>query len=511
MGLRVLLRYGYAGLFALLLGPSSVWAQGAAPHSNNEERLQLQIDDLQAQVQQMKSELDELRRRDATKAPDEAPTKLATNSAHVDVRKPEGQPANPDSPVIESLLEDLDLLNKKIEDEYQTKVESSSRYRVRLSGMFLVNFFCNRGVGDNIENPTLPLVPAVDQSNGNFGGTIRQTQLGLEVVGPDVLGARTSGNVQMDFAGGFADTPSGSTVGLPRLRTGTVRLDWKKTSLVAGQDGLFFSPVSPTSFASLEQSPLANSGNLWGWAPQIRIEHRFSAFAGSQIIVDTGILDPISGELPTDGNNRDFGVGEASLQPALATHIGWSKSVFHKPLTIGVGGFRGRQIWQASATGTHMTSWLVSTDWEIPTTRWTSISGSFYRGKSIGVFGGGIGQSAVVTDTSAAVDGFPVQHYSGLDSIGGWAQLKVQPFRKIEFNTAFGQDNPFASELRSATTVSYARASLLRNRTIFSNVIYRPRSNLLFSLELRHIRGVQQLDEASESANHINMAMGILF
>jgi hypothetical protein len=89
--------------------------------------------------------------------------------------------------------------------------------------------------------------------------------------------------------------------------------------------------------------------------------------------------------------------------------------------------------------------------------------------------------------------------------------LKVQPVRKLEFNTAFGQDNPFVTELRSAIAISYAGASLLCNRTIFSNVIYRPRSDLLFSLELRHIRGVQQIDESSQSANHINLGMGIFF
>jgi hypothetical protein len=67
------------------------------------------------------------------------------------------------------------------------------------------------------------------------------------------------------------------------------------------------------------------------------------------------------------------------------------------------------------------------------------------------------------------------------------------------------------TELGSAIAISYAGASLLCNRTIFSNVIYRPRSDLLFSLELRHIRGVQQIDESSQSANHINLGMGIFF
>jgi hypothetical protein len=476
---------------------------------STQEGLQTQIDRLQAQIQEMKAELDELRERNATLTDGDAGLN-ASGPSSVDSHDDAFQTSKPDSPSVDSLREELGLVNQKVDEEYQTKVESASRYHVRLTGMFLINFFGNRGVTDNIENPALPIISALGESNGSFGGTIRQTQLGLDVQGPDVFGARASGGIQIDFAGGFADSPGGFTVGLPRLRTGTVRLDWERTSLVAGQDGLFFSPLSPTSFASIEQPPLAYSGNLWGWAPQIRIEHRFNSVAGSEITVEAGILDPISGELPADGNTRELGVGEASLQPALATHVNWAKGVFDKPLSIGVGAFRARQHWQPSGAGTRITSWLVSSDWNIPTSRWTSISGSFYRGKSIGAFGGGIGQSAIVSDTPGTVGGSEPL-FSGLDSVGGWAQLKVQPVRKVEFNTAFGQDNPFVTELRSAIAISYAGASLLRNRTIFSNVIYRPRSDLLFSLELRHIRGVQQIDESSQSANHINLGMGIFF
>jgi hypothetical protein len=486
----------------------SSWGQSRESYAATPEALQTQIKQLQAQVQQMKSELDELRGRNVTKAEGSAGLKEASPSPVVG--HGDGFQDKTDSSSVDSLREELGLVNQKVDEEYQTKVESASRYHIRLTGMFLVNFFGNRGVTDNIENPAFPIISALGESNGSFGGTIRQTQLGLEVQGPDLFGARASGGIQIDFAGGFADSPGGFTVGLPRLRTGTVRLDWRNTSLIAGQDGLFFSPLSPTSFASIEQPPLAYSGNLWGWAPQIRIEHRFSAVARSEITVEAGILDPISGELPVDGNNRELGVGEASLQPALATHVNWAKGVFGKPLSIGVGAFHARQHWQPSGAGTRVTSWLVSSDWDIPTSRWTSITGSFYRGKSIGVFGGGIGQSAVVSDTPNTVLGSEPL-FSGLDSMGGWVQLKVQPVRKVEFNTAFGQDNPFVTELRSAIAISYAGSSLLRNRTVFSNVIYRPRSDLLFSLELRHIRGVQQIDESSQSANNINLGMGIFF
>ncbi len=502
MDRRTLLGFQGIALLVLTLCTCPTWGQTGDAGSVIEQQLQQQINGLQMQIQQMQSELDSVRSQaagngGAIKTEPASETQGLTN-----------QPAGSASTTTESLQEDLHLLKQEVDDEYQTKVESWSRYRVRLSGMFLINFFGNRGVVDNIENPTLPVIQPME-TQGNFGGTIRQTQLGLEVVGPDFLGARTSGDIHMDFAGGFVDSPGGATIGIPRLRTGTVRLDWKKTSLIAGQDALFFSPLSPTSFASVEQPPLAQSGHLWAWVPQIRLEQHFKTFSGSEMTVEGGILDPISGEVPSNGNSRDFGVGEASLKPALGAHIGWSKHVFRKPLSLGMGTYRSREYWQQSGPGTRTTSWLVSTDWDIPTSRWTSISGSFYRGQSVGVFGGGVGQDVIVSGTPGSV-GSPVK-FSGIDSMGGWAQLKIQPAPKIEFNTAFGQDNPYADELRSQSSTTYAGASLFRNRTVFTNIIYRPRSDLLFSLELRHLHGVAVIDSSDQSANHINLGMAILF
>jgi hypothetical protein len=79
----------------------------------------------------------------------------------------------------------------------------------------------------------------------------------------------------MDFGGGNPTTSYGVTAGLIRMRTANVRLDWEKTSLNVGQDALFFSPLSPTSYASLREPALSWAGNLWVWTPQIEIEHPF--------------------------------------------------------------------------------------------------------------------------------------------------------------------------------------------------------------------------------------------
>src|SRR5262249_43306468 len=144
---------------------------------------------------------------------------------------------------VSRLEEESQLQAGKIDEQYQTKVESASKYRVRLSGMALLNLFSNRGTVDNQDVPNIALAPSSFDARGNFGGTVRQSEIGLEVFGPQIAGARTIGDIQFDLGGGFPATYNGVTSGLFRLRTATIRMDWSRTSVVAGQDNLFFSPL----------------------------------------------------------------------------------------------------------------------------------------------------------------------------------------------------------------------------------------------------------------------------
>src|SRR5437764_14851124 len=55
---------------------------------------------------------------------------------------------------LSSLEDTTQLLNSRVDDQYQTKVASASKYRVRLSGIALLNTFSNRGVTDNQDIPS---------------------------------------------------------------------------------------------------------------------------------------------------------------------------------------------------------------------------------------------------------------------------------------------------------------------------------------------------------------------
>jgi len=490
------------------------------------------IDDLQSQVQSLNSQIGDLRaeqqrtgeearvlRRELDLAKAQlVPAAIGPASQYPTpgASASEPQPASTSSlpapqeqTVAERLAkleEDQEFTDTRLNEQSQTKVESGSKYRLRLSGIVLLNLYENRGLVDNQDFPQLaepPQAEALFVSPGSFGGTLRQSQIKLEAFGPDLAGAKTSANVEFDFAGGFPENWNGVATGLVRLRTATMRLDWANTSLVAGQDRLFFSPLAPTSLASLAQPALSYAGDLWAWTPQVRIEHRFRFSDTSNVELQAGILDSLTGDMPEEGNYRYPSWGEESGQPAYATRISWNHRAFGQNLSLGLGGYYGRQNWGFNRT---VDGWAGTTDVTLPLGTLFEFTGAFYRGRAVAGLGGGIGQTVLLNGSFIA----PATTFKGLDSMGGWAQLKFKPQPKLEINAALGLDDPFASEMRQFRLYSVYPESYTRNLSPLVNFIYQVRSDILFSMEYRRMQ-TSILDSGSNSANHINLSLGYIF
>lgn len=402
------------------------------------------------------------------------------------------------------LDENQQFIDAKVNDQYQTKIESGSKYRLRLSGIALLNLFSNRGPVDNEDFPEFATGPEPLVSNSALGGSLRQSQISLEGFGPDIAGARTSAGVKFDFAGGSPQNPNGAVMGLVRLRTGTFRMDWADTSVIAGQDTLFFAPLAPTSIATLAVPALSYSGDLWGWTPQVHVEHRVPISKNSQLLLQAGILDPLSGDVLVEGYERSPSRGEQSGQPAVAARVAWRQAAFGDNWTLGAGGYYSRQDWGFSRK---VDAWASTIDFTLPLTRLFELSGEFYRGRAVGGLGGGIGQSVLFS--GALTD--PATSAHGLDSMGGWAQVKFKPRTNFQVNAALGQDNPFASELRLYPVVSSAYdEALARNRSWLANFIYKPRSDVVMSVEFRRLK-THELNPGTNVANHLNLSLGYIF
>ena len=406
---------------------------------------------------------------------------------------------------VQRLEESTQLLSSKVDEQYQTKVETAAKYRARLSGIVLMNAFRNVGASDNLDLPDYAQPPALGtDSQASFGATLRQTEIGLEIFGPNLAGAKSSANVQFDFAGGFPSTANGVSFGLVRMQTASLRLDWKHTSVIAGQDSLFISPLSPTSFASLAIPAFAYAGNLWGWTPQVRVEHRFDLPDQQTLTLQGGILDNLDWEPPSNSFTRSATAGEQTGQPAYAMRTAWSRPVFDHPLSFAVAGYYGRQDWSWNR---HVDGWAGMTDWQIPIVRRLTLSGEFYRGRGAGGLGAAIGQPILFGGNPS----YATTSIHGLDSAGGWTQLKFQLTPRLELNGVVAEDNAFTTDVRGfATDANNFGPILGRNRGALGNLVYRPRSDLLLSAEFRRLHTFPVYDAASVT-NQINLAMGILF
>jgi hypothetical protein len=484
----------------LCIGPLQVSAQTQTESSlqDNIAALQKQITEMRTIMEEMKAEIVRTR-TEAQELRQAIENSRGQTNAIVEAAGAQG------SDPVQKLQEDQELLNAKIDEQYQTKIESASKYRVRLSGTVLVNLFNNRGAVDNIDFPSFAVDSGPVYTRGSLGGTIRQSLLGLEVFGPDVKGAKVSGDLQFDFAGGFPNVPDGVALGLPRLRTGAVRMSWPKTTVVAGQDAPFFSPLSPSSIASVALPAFSYSGNLWTWIPQIRLERRLDLSENSNILLQGGLLDPLNGDVPPYQYTRTPQAGEASRRPASALRTAWTHKMFGRELTIGASSYYSRQNW---GFGRHIDAWAATSDWTVPLGRRFEFDGEFYRGRAIGGLGGGIGRSVLFSTTLAD----PRARIKGLNSTGGWAQIKFRQSDKLEWNGAYGQDTVPAKTVRFYPFFqqTYVGASITRNQSAFANFIYRPRSDLMLSLEYRRIRTFSILTNYDQ-ADQINLSMGVLF
>ena len=515
-------------VLSLLLCPATRgWAQqevsapfpqeaggGGNQSQDQSQKMTAAIQELQQQVSELRSAVAEMRSEAAQYRAETLELRRELQSTrNQDAESSDASQMNPNASAPEassledrvSSLEDTSTtLTGKVDEQHQVKVESGSKYRVRLSGIVLMNLFGNRGSVDSIDIPSYAAPTAAYGPNSNFGATLRQSELGLEVFGPQLAGARTSGSVQFDFSGGLPNTLNGVNFGTMRLRTASMRLDWANTSVVVGQDNLFFSPLSPTSFASLSIPAFGYAGNLWGWTPQVRVEHRFDLAEGKSISVQGGVLDNLTGQPPYSQFDRLPQAGESSGQPAYATRVAWSQSIGDEPLSLGVAGYYSPQTWGFTR---HVDGWAGTMDWNIPITSRFSFSGELYRGRAVGGLGGGIGQSVLYSGDPRD----PATLVRGLNSAGGWSQLKFKPIPKLEFNGAFGLDNPFAQDLQAFPQgVTIYGTALEQNRSALLNFILRPRSNLLFSAEYRHFRTLETYGNAY-TAEQFNLMMGVLF
>lgn len=425
------------------------------------DRLEQENQKLTEEVHALRTELSEARTQPARS--DQASSQAA---------------AAPGAPPLE---ERVQVTEQRVADLSQEKVQASQRFPISITGMMLFNSFLNGKYTGEYEDPTFASLSSGPSENG---ATVAQTILGLRYQSPKALwGAQVNGSLFFDFWGG-----NGSSLDrTARLRTADIEFDWTNTSVMAGQDKPLIAPRDPFSLAQVGVSPFTDTGNLWLWSPQVRVEQRFQFGDDDTLRAQLSIYQLND---TSDGPNYAISSYQESGSSAALEGRFEFRHRFSEHTRIELApGFHTAQTMES---GFSIPSRLFSFDWFANPWEKIEFTGAFYRGENIAGLGT-IGPGYFLIAPAVAR---PMQ------SIGGWAQLAWLATPKLTFHLIAGQHDNERAEV--------ADGLIYKNQAYAANLIYRIAPNVLFSLE-----GMKLLTSYAGSPmrlnNHYDLGVAYLF
>jgi hypothetical protein len=372
--------------------------------------------------------------------------------------------------------EALELIRAQVEELAQSKVESSSRLPVKLSGTVLANTFVNSGEANWLDNPNLVAPPAPGAiSRGSMSATARQSRIGLAIGGIPVGTWQATGTLIVDFFGGVPNFQTGTVMGLPRLIYGFGRIENDRTAIQVGQDHVLLAPREPTSLAALAFPLLFRSGNLYLRAPQARVEQKVGGWT-----LAGGIVAPIAGDFVTPYEFAPVaGAGERSKRPAAEARVGFARGDGD---TAGEGSFgvSGHYGWRRQGDNLNE-AWAVAVDGNARAGR-VGVAGEAFVAENAEPFGGGISQAG--------------------RAAGGWLEGRFALTRRTNVIAGVGIDRP---------EDAVGRLIRSENRSAFSSVIFRFTPEVAASVEYRWLETSVGLVPVRRTNHHVNGVFAVSF
>jgi hypothetical protein len=430
---------------------------------------QAQMKVYQKQLIELQQQLDVLRLQMSA---EEARVAPKTQPAAANAGGPETAAGT--SASVEEIRERQAIEESQIATHDVNKVETESKYPLKVSGLFLFSSFVNTRAVD------VTAVPAYAVAGpGSTGLSLRQTVLGLDARGPHLLGATSRADLRADFfANGQQSNYAAS--GLLRLRTAHAELNWQNTNAFFQLDRTILEPNEPSSLVAIAQPELAWAGNLWSWNPQIGATHQFAISDSSRIKAEGALIDT-SDPLPPGSTAAPPTItqSERSRWPGTEGRIAFLHGETGAGLEIGAGGYISPH---RTGNGDTYNAWAGTMDLRLPLARNFVLTANAYRGQALAGLGGG----GYINYYYYFAGSTEFAH--ALDDVGGWTQFTAKVGQRVEMNAGFGTDNPFAKEIYQAMSSSSSTyLGLARNRSVYSNVIFSPSAYLLFSLEYRRL------------------------
>jgi hypothetical protein len=399
--------------------------------------------------------------------------------AELGLRPPPATPAPPDAPPVATFADRLEIAERRVEEQAQTKVEAAQKFPIRLTGMALFNAFSNGRDNNDSDYPGVAAPNLYHRS----GATFRQSMVGFDFRGPaTVAGGRVSGSLFVDLYGG-----AGTSLNeMMRLRTASLQIEWETRSVMVGLEKPIFNPRDPSSLARVGVSPLTGAGNLWLWIPQVRFEQDVRWTGGGlrgQIgVVQTREVGPLDG--------APAGVQVERLRPGLEGRLEW-RHHFSEDRRIEVA--PGFHVSQTHIGRASLPSRVFSLDWLLAPARFFELTGFFYKGQNVSHFGtGGSRQGYVYTDAAA----YAIRTY------GGWGQATLKPTERVALHFFTGQMDDRNRDLR--------RGALGKTVVWGGNVYYYLAPNVIAAFEATQTRSLY-LGTSLYRNNHYDLALAYLF
>lgn len=322
--------------------------------------------------------------------------------------------------------------------------------RIKLYGFLRLDLDFDSQRPNNTQIPffiTSPDASVGGTTNGDYSIHPRLTRIGIDYTGPRIakLGnAKLSGKLETDFENGGSESRQ-----IIRIRHAYLRLDWKETSLLAGQTWDIVSPLFPIVN---NDSLMWNAGNVGDRRPQLRVAYEPKAgrgkfsFAGGVGL--TGAIDAL------DLDNNGFRDGEESGVPDVQGRVGYSHPLGAKDriASLGFSGFYGYLRTSRPIAGrTKFHAQLLNFDFTLPLSSRLSLRGEGWWGRNMSDVRGGAGQ-AINLATGREIRGR-----------GAWSEAGIKVSRYLSLNPGFTTDDPVDADLPAGGRTRN-RAFYLANR-----------------------------------------------
>ena len=211
----------------------------------------------------------------------------------------------------------------------------------------LETFWNSVAVNKNLSGPLLRSNAVQPQNMGTLRFTAQSSRFGLKVNGPEVLGAKTQGYIEIDFDSSQDGLQSASNSYIPRMRHAWFRMDWPGGwQLLMGQYWGMFCDFYPET---VNDGPYQNHGQATQRIPQVRMTYKtgpwtFAGLAGAQYDTNgdnttanignftmPGQLQPVQG-LVGSANGSSIGnfLGQRAIMPQFHGQVIFEKDLYGK-------------------------------------------------------------------------------------------------------------------------------------------------------------------------------------